>query len=218
LIALVIRWLGHSCFYIETSSLRILTDPYDATTGYKASFPEVDIVLVSHEHNDHNAVKKVKGYKKVIKDGVEEVDGVRISSVPYFHDNAQGSKRGKISMFRIEADGLNLAFLSDLGTLLTQKELDALGNVNIAFLPVGGFFTIGPDEAWQVVDQLKPNIVIPMHYKTKNASLFLKMVLKDLKAFVKDHPYEEPNVLEITAETLPQPTQIVALTFNPMAQ
>jgi L-ascorbate metabolism protein UlaG (beta-lactamase superfamily) len=120
-------------------------------------------------------------------------------------------------MFRIEADGLNLAFLSDLGTLLTQKELDALGKVNIAFLPVGGFFTIGPDEAWQVVDQLKPNIVIPMHYKTKNASLFLKMVLKDLKAFVKDHPYEEPNVLNITAETLPQPTQIVALAFNPMA-
>jgi len=211
-----IRWLGHSCFLIEAEDTRILTDPYNSSTGYKASFPEVDLVLVSHEHGDHNSVKNVKAFKKVLKESAEEFEGIKITAIPYFHDNAQGAKRGKISIFRIEAEDMVLAFLSDLGTLLTEKELEALRPVNIAFIPVGGFFTIGPDEAWQVIDQLKPNIAIPMHYKTKHASFFLKTVLRDLDTFVKDHPYEQLDMLEITKESLPEPTKIVALNFSPI--
>jgi len=184
-----IRWLGHSCFLIETGNVKILTDPYNSSTGYKASFPEVDLVLVSHEHGDHNCVKKVKAFKKVLKEGTEEFDGVKITAIPYFHDNAQGAKRGKISLFRIEAEDM------------VKKNSKRWG----------GFFTIGPDEA-------KPNIAIPMHYKTKYASFFLKTVLRDLDAFVKDHPYEQLDVLEITKENLPEPTKIVSLNFNPILE
>jgi len=184
-----IRWLGHSCFLIETGNVKILTDPYNSSTGYKASFPEVDLVLVSHEHGDHNSVKNVKAFKKVLKEGAEEFEGIKITAIPYFHDNAQGAKRGKISIFRIEAEDMVLAFLSDLGTLLTEKELEALRPVNIAFFPVGGFFTLGPDVSWQVIDQFNSYISIPIHYTTKHASFFFKTVLRDLDTFVKDHSY-----------------------------
>jgi len=78
-----IRWLGHSCFLIETGNVKILTDPYNSSTGYKASFPEVDLVLVSHEHGDHNSVKNVKAFKKVLKEGAEEFEGIKITAIPY---------------------------------------------------------------------------------------------------------------------------------------
>jgi len=95
----------------------------------------VDLVLVSHEHGDHNCVKKVKAFKKVLKEGTEEFDGVKITAIPYFHDNAQGAKRGKISLFRIEAEDMVLAFLSDLGTLLTEKNSKRWASLMSYFYP-----------------------------------------------------------------------------------
>jgi L-ascorbate metabolism protein UlaG (beta-lactamase superfamily) len=206
-----IKWFGHSCFLIETNGKKILTDPFDESIGYPANFPEVDVVLVSHEHSDHNAVKNVKNYKQSIRGTVnQEIDGIKIKGVPYFHDEVNGAKRGKITIFEIQSEGLSLVHLSDLGTKLTKKEVTALGKVDILLIPVGSVFTIGPEEAWEVIAQLNPNVVIPMHYKTK----YLRFDLLGVDQFLKGKEYEEKDTLEISKDTLPAPTKIYVMNFS----
>jgi L-ascorbate metabolism protein UlaG (beta-lactamase superfamily) len=206
-----IKWFGHSCFLIETNGTKILTDPFDASIGYPAKFPEVDLVTVSHEHSDHNAINNVKTYKQVLRGTVDkEINGIKIKSIPYFHDEARGAKRGKITIFKIHSENLSLVHLSDLGTRLTENEVKELGDVNILLIPVGSVFTIGPEEAWDVVNQLKPNIVIPMHYKTK----YLRFDLLGVNEFLKGKQYEEKDILDISKETLPEQTKIYVMRLS----
>ena len=206
-----IKWFGHSCFLIETNSTKILTDPFDESIGYPAKFPEVDLVTVSHEHSDHNAINNVKTYKQVLRDTVDkEINGIKIKSIPCFHDEARGAKRGKITIFKIHSENLSLVHLSDLGTRLTENEVKELSDVNILLIPVGSVFTIGPEEAWEVVNQLKSNIVIPMHYKTK----YLRFDLLGVNEFLKGKQYEEKDILDISKETLPEQTKIYVMRLS----
>jgi L-ascorbate metabolism protein UlaG (beta-lactamase superfamily) len=206
-----IKWFGHSCFLIETNGTKILTDPFDASIGYPAKFPEVDLVTVSHEHSDHNAINNVKTYKQVLRGTVDkEINGIKIKGIPYFHDEARGAKRGKITIFKIHSENLSLIHLSDLGTRLTENEVKELSDVNILLIPVGSVFTIGPEEAWEVINQLKPNIVIPMHYKTK----YLRFDLVGVNEFLKGRQYEEKDILDISKETLPEQTKIYVMRLS----
>ncbi len=205
-----IQWLGHSSFLIETNGTKILTDPFDNSIGYATIFPDVDIVLVSHEHFDHNAVENVPSYKQVIKGNVEkEIEGIKIKGIAGYHDNQKGSLRGKITMFKIQLEDISLLHLSDLGVLLTNEQLEEIGKVDIIMVPVGGKYTIGPEEAWAVIAQLKPKIAIPMHYKTQ----FLTLDILPLKNFLQGNPYKEKDILEITSSALPKSLQII--TFPP---
>jgi L-ascorbate metabolism protein UlaG (beta-lactamase superfamily) len=206
-----IKWFGHSCFLIETNGTKILTDPFDESIGYPAKFPEVDLVTVSHEHSDHNTINNVKTYKQVLRGTVDkEINGIKIKGVPYFHDEARGAKRGRITIFKINSENLSLVHLSDLGTRLTENEVKELSDVNILLIPVGSVFTIGPEEAWEVVNQLKPNIVIPMHYKTK----YLRSDLLGVNEFLKGKQYEEKDILDISKETLPEQTKIYVMRLS----
>ncbi len=205
-----IQWLGHSSFLIETSGIKILTDPFDNSIGYATIFPDVDIVLVSHEHFDHNAVENVPSYKQVIKGNVEkEFEGIKIKGIAGYHDNRKGLLRGKITMFKVQSEDISLLHLGDLGTLLTDKQLKEIGEVDIAMVPVGGKYTIEPGEAWEVIKQLNPKIVIPMHYKTP----FLTLDILPLDSFLEGKPYEEKDVLEITSSTLPGSLQIITFPY-----
>ncbi len=166
---MVIQHIGHAEFLLTLESgFRIVTDPYDASTGYPVPKLEADGVLVSHHHHDHDAVENVGGRPQIIDyAGVHTfTPGLQVTGIPADHDDAGGSKRGKTLLFLLEAEDLRVVHLGDLGCLLDADQIEALGRTDVLMIPVGGFYTIGAETAMEVVRQLDPRIIIPMHYKT----------------------------------------------------
>lgn len=168
-----IKWYGHASFLLTTAQgIKVITDPYepgayDGGIAYGPIPDEADIVTVSHDHADHNYVKGLAGNPAVITgEGRHEAQGIVIEGVPTYHDDSKGAERGGNTVFTIIADGMRVCHLGDLGHLLSDKERQQIGHVDCLLIPVGGFFTIGPGEARQVVDQLHPKLTIPMHFKT----------------------------------------------------
>ena len=167
---MLITYHGHSEFYLEgADGFCLLTDPYDDHVGYPMISCRADAVTVSHGHGDHSYIQKAQGAPAIIDSaGVWPVTpDVKITAIPSVHDDANGEKRGKNLIMKIEMEGLTIAHLGDQGILLTKEQLAALGTVDILMLPIGGFYTIDAAQARQIVDQVKPRVVIPMHYKTK---------------------------------------------------
>ena len=166
-----IKWFGHSCFLITSrTGTRILTDPYDQSLKYEPPAVESDLVLVSHDHFDHNAVDVVGGSPTVVK-GSGEFEGVQIHEIPTYHDRSEGADRGENSLYYFEIDGVHVAHLGDLGHALTNRQLEKLEDVDLAFVPTGGFYTIGPDIAAEIVEQMSSlKVAVPMHFKTDQLS------------------------------------------------
>ena len=155
---------------METESgIRIATDPYDAGCGYPVKDVEAEIALVSHHHHDHDAVENLRGKPEVIDRAgtYTPADGIRITAMRGYHDDAQGAKRGETLLFLIEADGLRIVHLGDLGEMLNAEQESALKNPDVLMIPVGGFYTIDGRQAAKIAEQLKARVVLPMHYKTK---------------------------------------------------
>jgi L-ascorbate metabolism protein UlaG (beta-lactamase superfamily) len=170
-----ITYLGHATFLLETGSTVLLIDPYDEKVGYPVRRVSPTAVLVSHEHADHNHLGMASGRPQVIRGLAggewrrvrETLDGVVISSVPTYHDGSQGKERGRNTVFLIEAEGLRIVHLGDLGHSLDDDAVKAIGRPDVLMVPVGGHFTIDAAQARAVVDRLQPRIAIPMHYKTE---------------------------------------------------
>lgn len=209
--------MGHSSFRIKTRTAVVVTDPFDPQmVGLKYSGVEGDIVTVSHEHRDHNASEKVGGVKKVISGpGEYEVAGVSILGFPSFHDNEKGAKRGKNTIYVIEADGLRLAHLGDLGHTLSEEMVGEIGDIDILMVPVGGEFTIGPKDAATVVSAIDPYYVFPMHYKLSgmNEENFSK--LEPVESFLKESglPVENLPKFSVKKEDIieDQSTKVIIL-------
>ena len=207
-----IRWLGHSSFLIESAKgIRIITDPFDETLGYKLPRVKADIVTVSHEHFDHNYVRGVKGKPVVFKGPVKrESHKMEFKGILTYHDSVYGSKRGSNTIFIINADGLKMCHLGDLGHVLSQEVLMEIGPVDILFIPVGGFYTIGSIQASQVFNDINPKITIPMHYRTDVIRLSIDSVEEFLSG--KDNvKFLDTNELEISKDALPEYNQIIVL-------
>ncbi len=208
-----VKWLGHASFLITTDKgVRIVIDPY--TPGGPLKYGRInetaDAVTVSHEHGDHSDTSSIKGNPQVLRGaGVHNVMGVEIKGVAVFHDTSKGSERGKDTIFRISADGVALAHVGDLGHLLSEKDLADLGPVDVLLLPVGGTYTIDAGEATKLVAQVKPKLVIPMHYKTKKCEYPLATVDGFLAG--KSVRRLESSEIEVKKETLPKATEIVVL-------
>lgn len=206
-----VQWLGHASFLIETGGRRIITDPFDEALGYPAYGQEADIVTVSHDHWDHNAASTVKGHPQIIREtGTFNIEEIQIKGIASFHDQLQGRQRGANIIYRLQSENISLVHLGDLGHLLHSEQLKELGQVNILLIPVGGTFTIDAGQALAAISQLKPAIVIPMHYNTPHLSFSLAPVESFTAQF--DRVIKKPY-LEVDAQDLTKEMKIVVLDY-----
>ena len=165
-----IKWLGHACFILTAQTgLRIITDPYTSTPDFKLQpvNETADIVTISHDHGDHNNVEAVRGKPEIARNtGINKLGGIEFKGIQAYHDTFNGTQRGGNVIWCFNLDGIKLCHLGDLGHRLGSSEIDEIGDVDIVMIPVGGLYTIDASMATQISDDLKPKIVIPMHYKT----------------------------------------------------
>jgi len=208
-----INWLGHSCFIIRGKKKTIITDPYHPDLGYSLGKPEADIVTVSHFHPGHSYVEGIANNPKQVNGpGEYEIGGVFITGIASFHDAKKGEIKGKNTIYHIELDGMTLCHLGDLGHRLTPQLIEQMGGIDILFVPVGEVSTISIDIAVEIVGQLNPHIVIPMHYKTDALTANLQPVDKFLKKMVGREPEVKPN-LSVTKSSMPDTTQVIILDY-----
>ncbi|MBI4188272.1 MAG: MBL fold metallo-hydrolase [Chloroflexi bacterium] len=208
-----VTWLGHSCFRIKGVQATVITDPYSPDLGYSLGKPAARIVTVSHQHPGHNYVQGVTGEPKLITGpGEYEISGVLITGVATFHDEENGAKRGKNTVYLIEVDGVSICHLGDLGHGLTAGQKEALANVDMLLVPVGGVSTINARTASEIVRQLEPKVVIPMHYQTEALKRELEPVDKFLGEMGVKEVAPQPK-LSVTKANLPLITQVFLLSY-----
>jgi len=210
-----IKYIAHACFLIETSAgTRILTDPYepgsyDGAVKYVPVSEEADIVLVSHDHADHNWVAGVAGDPIVVKEaGEQTVNGVQIVGVHSYHDTSLGSERGENIVFRVFTDGLSVCHLGDLGHPLDEEATASLRPVDVLLLPVGGTFAIDAQVAGQVRDALSPRLTIPMHFKTDGVDFPIAPVDSYL-AGLQDVTRTGSSEVELFSDDMPSGTVLL---------
>lgn len=211
---LQIRWHGHACFEI-TNNVTIVTDPHDGNSiGLPAPHVAGDIILVSHDHYDHNCVNVVeKPDSTIVTNGQQQKIGkVDIQGIPSFHDEAKGEKRGKNMIYKFTVDGVIFCHLGDLGHPLDEELRNQIGDVDILFIPVGGTYTLDADGAWNLIDQVKPRIAIPMHFKTGGLSL----PIAGIESFLEKNKFKQLKVgteIDIEKEDLPKEPEIWTFTL-----
>lgn len=207
-----ISWLGHASFLIESGGKKLVTDPFDEKLGYPVYIEEVDIATVSHEHWDHNAAGRLKGNPVQVR-GVGEfaIDRFKIKGFPTYHDKSGGKQRGANTVYKICIEGINLLHMGDLGHVPSPEQYLQLGQVDLLLLPVGGVYTVDAQEAYQIVQDINPKVIIPMHFNTPHLSFELDPLEQFTCKFnqVIKQPY-----LEITADNLPEQTEIVVLDYT----
>ncbi len=198
-----IKWHGHACFEIGNNK-KIVIDPHDGKSiGLPVPKPNADLVFVTHEHFDHNAINVVSGNFKVVdKTGDFKFEDVEGKVITAYHDDSQGSKRGTIRIFRFKTGGFVFVHVGDLGHLLDENMIKELKNPDFLFLPVGGNYTINGEQAYKVTESLNPKVVVPMHYKVKNLSLGLRPVDDFTKLFPKEKIENVGNMIEFEKEDL----------------
>jgi L-ascorbate metabolism protein UlaG (beta-lactamase superfamily) len=208
-----ITWLGHSSFRIKGSQTTVITDPYSPDLGYTAGKQTAAIVTVSHRHPGHSYVADVGGEPRVINGpGEYEIANTLIIGLATFHDREDGRQRGKNTVYAIQLDELSICHLGDLGHVLTAQQVEDIGNVDILLVPVGGVSTINATAAAEVVRQLEPRVVVPMHYKTPAISRDLEPVDRFLKEMSVKDTTSRPK-LTLTKGNLPATTQVVLLDY-----
>jgi L-ascorbate metabolism protein UlaG (beta-lactamase superfamily) len=209
-----IKYLGHSSFLITSEQGTIIvTDPYNIGQGIKYSpiNETADIVTISHGHGDHSNAGVVRGTPKVLKaEGNWQIKGVDIKGIPAYHDESQGSQRGKTTIFCFKVDGINVCHVGDLGQILTSAQIAEIGPVDVLMIPVGGFYTIDAKQASTVTRSLHAVITIPMHYKTPYADFPIAGVEDFLKGKVQVRKMNSGELV-LNKKEMPEKEEIVVL-------
>ncbi|MDN5346717.1 MAG: hypothetical protein PWP65_281 [Clostridia bacterium] len=216
------QWLGHASFYFTSpQGVRVVTDPYGPQVMPAARTVEADLVTVSHEHWDHNYLQGVTGQPQIWRgltpDGAEwqqvgaVLKDVRGYIVPTYHDDSQGSKRGKNAVFVLEVGDLRMAHLGDLGHVLTEEQCQKIGRLDVLMIPVGGYFTIGPGEAWKIVEMLKPRLVLPMHYLVEGMQGFPISGVDKFTAGRANVRHLGVDKIDLRSDNLPEETEVWVL-------
>ena len=214
-----ITWYGHSCFRLtERNFATVVTDPYDnKSIGYDALKLKADIVTISHDAPGHNNTDAVKGVSHVIEGAGEfEIGGVFITGVQTDGGGSGKKKNDKSprnTLYVFDYDGITVAHLGDLKQVPTQTEIEALGTVNVALVPVGGGGSLNAAKAAEVVSLLEPNLVIPMHYATADSKISLEALNKFLKEMGLSKQEAQP-LLKVLRSSLPDETHVVVLDYQ----
>ena len=211
-----ITWYGHSCFRLtERGMATVVTDPFDnASIGYEALKLKADIVTVSHDATGHNYTKAVKGISHVITGpGEFEIGGVFITGVQTDGHDKKNNDQPRNTLYVFDYDGITVAHLGDLKQVPTQTEVEALGAVNVALVPVGGGGGLNAAKAAEVISLLEPNIVIPMHFATPVVSVKLDSLDKFLKEMGLGAADSQATI-KVTRSGLPQETHVVVLEYQ----
>jgi L-ascorbate metabolism protein UlaG (beta-lactamase superfamily) len=208
-----INWLGHSCFKIRGSQAIIVTDPFPPDMGYTLGKITADIVTISHQHKSHSYNVGINGVHHLVKGpGEYEIAGVLMLGVTTFHDSVKGQAKGKNTIYLMEVDGVNICHLGDIGHVLSDSQVEELGNVDILMVPVGGVSTINASMAAEMVRKLEPKIVLPMHYKTPKTSRELDPVDNFIKEMGVSLVEPKPK-LTVSKSNLPLVMQVVVLSL-----
>ncbi len=200
---MTITWFGHSCFRLEAKGSSILIDPFTKDIGLRPPKIKDDIVLVSHDHYDHNNLEGLNPEAFLINTpGEYEKQGIYIKGIMSYHDNSEGKERGLNTIYVVKGEELVLCHMGDFGQeKLTDAQVEAIGDVDVLMLPIGGKYTINYKEAVSLISQIEPKIVIPMHYKLKD----LKLDIDGPDKFLKEAGIvpEKVDKLKIAKKTLP---------------
>lgn len=213
-----IIWYGHSCFRLaERGMATVATDPFDhKVIGYGPLKLKADIVTVSHDAPGHNHAEAVKGASHIIRGpGEFEIGGVFITGVQTDGAGKKAKDAPRNTLYVFDYDGITVAHLGDLRQVPSQAEVEALGAINIALVPVGGGGGLNAAKAAEVISLLEPNLVIPMHYATPD----VKTPLDSLNKFLKEMglsagAVEKQATLKASRSSLPEETRVVVLEYQ----
>ncbi len=211
-----ITWYGHSCFRImERGKASVVTDPYDHNAvGYTALKLRSDIVSISQDEPGHNFASAVKGKPFLIKGpGEYEIGSVFITAVQTDGRGKEKSNESRNTLYVFDYESVTVAHLGDLRSVPSQTDIEALGQVDVALVPVGGGNGLIAAKAGEVVSMLEPGIVIPMHFGTPDTIVNLAPLSKFLKEMGAGEPTPEP-VLKISRSTIPSETRVVVLDYK----
>lgn len=209
-------WYGQACFRIKGKNASVVVDPYSSSfTGLPTLKVEANIICVTHDHEDHNNAESVKGVDEgkpfvISGPGEYEISGINIVGISSFHDDKEGAEKGKNTIYQITVDEVNFVHLGDLGQKkLTQEQVEAIA-CDVLMIPVGGTYTIEAKDAPDIIAQLEPKIIVPMHYKVPNLKFDLAPVDDFLKAMGKEKA-ESLQKLSVSREKLPEEVEVAIL-------
>jgi L-ascorbate metabolism protein UlaG (beta-lactamase superfamily) len=211
-----VKWLGQAAFLITSDDgAKVITDPYQSGQfglDYGKIEDAADIVVVSHEHADHNYVQGVPGSPQVVKGaGKHQVKGIEFKGIASYHDDSDGSQRGPNNVFCFTVNGIKICHLGDLGHELSDQQQAEIGEVDVLLLPMAGTFTIDAATADRVVDRIKPRVVIPMHFKTGKCPSFPVTDVEPFLTGKKNVKRMDTTEVEFKQGQLPTATEIVVL-------
>ena len=206
-----LEWIGHSCFRMTASDgTVVVTDPYDAKTGYEMIPLRADLVTMSHEHGDHCCEEMLLGSPKVVR-GTESAQegGVATHAVASYHDDALGKKRGFNAIRVFSIDGLKIVHMGDQGCMPDGQALAAISGADVMLIPCGGFFTIDAQEAKAIVDAAYPRLVVPMHVRLARGGYPLLATAEPFLALMGANDVPAVRELELMPGNLPQGAQLM---------
>jgi L-ascorbate metabolism protein UlaG (beta-lactamase superfamily) len=212
-----ISWLGHSCFQLRGKNVTLITDPFSPqqTSSQEDTPPlgkvSASIITVSHNHPGHNNITGVGGSPRIVRGpGEYEISDVLITGVASYHDNKRGREYGRNTIYIIHMDNLVICHLGDLGHLPQEEQMEAVADADVLLIPIAGEHTINATQAAEIISQIEPRIVIPMHYHPT-----INEELNPLDKFCREMGIETMNTqpkLTVTHANLPTEMQVVVLT------
>ena len=208
-----ISWLGHACFVLRGKHATLITDPFTPQSAAQGEAPRLgkvnaSIVTVSHQHSGHNYVAGVGGKPRVVRGpGEYEISDVLITGVASYHDNKRGQEYGRNTIYVIHMDDLAICHLGDLGHTLQEEQLEEVADADVLLIPIGGQHTINATQAAEVISQVEPRIVIPMHYRSDEGDAALNKFCREMGV----ESLEQQQKLVISRNTLPTETGVMLL-------
>ncbi len=207
---LTLTWIGHSCFKLDRGDYTVVFDPYE--DGYVPGCPLVrestDLVLCSHDHKDHGAshlVKRIEGRKNPFQ----------IQVIHTWHDDQKGALRGKNQIHILDDGTFRMAHMGDLGCELTEHEMEQLQELDLMLIPVGGYYTIDAKHAKALVEQVKPRIVVPMHYRGDGFGYDVLGTVKEYTDLCETAVYGDSEVLKLEKTGVTESGQMSVSDQNP---